>query len=98
MQEHSTPLKSELFALMPRAVGATLVFLLLPWVASRWTQEVQWGPEDYAAAAVLVYCTSVSLLLLQRRVRSPHLRRGAVAGVLLCAVLIWVELAVGLTK
>lgn len=76
--------------------SAIVALLLLPAVAMRFTAEVNWGPEDFVAAAVLLGSAGLALELAFRFLTTP-LRRTIAAGAILAALLlIWVELAVGI--
>ena len=81
-----------------RIAGWTLAggLLLLPLVAMAFTDEVDWGPEDFLAAAILIGGTGLVFELAVRRTRDPAYRAGV--GVCLAAgfLLIWINLAVGI--
>jgi hypothetical protein len=76
--------------------GAVATALLAPAVAMRFTEEVAWGPEDFAFAGVLLIGGAVLFELAARKLRKPvHLV--AVGGLLaLVVALIWAEAAVGI--
>jgi hypothetical protein len=74
----------------------TALVLMVPALAMRFTPEVRWGLEDFAAAAVLLFSAGMAYALLTRRLRAPRHRLAAAAGVLLVLGLFWAELAVGL--
>lgn len=86
------PLHRQLIAL---AMGTALA-LMVPWTASRFTSEVNWGAADYAMAAMLLFGAGSVILLVARRVASRAGRATAVAAVVLALALVWAELAVGL--
>lgn len=73
----------------------TGVLLLLPAVAMRFTQEVSWGPGDFAAAAILLFATG-SALVLATRLRSRVHRIGVIGFIVLALLVVWAELAIGL--
>lgn len=76
--------------------GLIAALLVLPAVAMQFTREVNWGPEDFAAAAVLLGGTGMALELAARVLVDPGKRALAalvIVGVLLLA---WAELAVGI--
>lgn len=76
--------------------SAIVALLLLPAVAMRFTAEINWGPEDFAAAAVLLGSAGLALEMAFRLLTTP-LRRIMAAGAILAALLlVWVELAVGI--
>ncbi|MEJ7934054.1 hypothetical protein WG907_07280 [Sphingobium sp. AN558] len=76
------------------AIIATL--LITPAVAMRFTSEVRWGVEDFAAAALLLGAVGTSVELTMRFVARPFVR------LLICAIVsgavlsIWADAAVGI--
>lgn len=81
---------------MTRIVPATVVVLLVPLVAMRITDQVDWGLGDFVVAAVLLVGAGVSYELLARR-RGDVRYRAVVAGAVGAALLlVWATLAVGL--
>lgn len=78
-----------------RVLWLTAAILLVPAVAMRFTQAVNWGPMDFVVAAALLAGTGlVYELAVQRIGNRVHRIVGglALAGALLLA---WAELAVG---
>ncbi len=80
------------------AVGivlATAFILLLPLLAMLITDEVVWGPIDFAAAGALLMGTGLAYQVAARRAGSTSYR--AAVGVALAAALslVWLVLAVG---
>lgn len=76
--------------------GAIAALLLFPAVAMRFTGEVNWGPEDFVAAAILLGGAGLALELAFRFITTPLRRIVAAGGILAVLVLVWVELAVGI--
>ena len=70
--------------------------LLVPAVAMQFTAEVNWGPEDFLVAALLIGLAGLGIELALRWWRAPRARLLAVAGVLFLFLLVWAELAVGI--
>lgn len=70
--------------------------LVLPAVAAQLTPEMNWGAEDYLAAALLVGGVGLGIEIAVCIFRTP-VQRLAGAGVMIAAGLIlWAELAVGI--
>jgi hypothetical protein len=76
--------------------GGALVLLLMPALAMQFSDEVRWGPGDFAVFGVLLALACLALELIPRvtvGTRRRWLLRGAVV---LAFLLVWAELAVGL--
>lgn len=76
--------------------GLAGAVLLVPLVAMAFTAEMNWGAEDFLAAAVLLGGFGLAFELAVRVTRNPIVRvvTGLALGTLL--LLVWAELAVGL--
>lgn len=70
--------------------------LLLPAIAMQITHEVNWGAEDFLAAALLIGGTGLGVELAARFIKTRGTMFIAIAFVVLVTVLIWAELAVGI--
>jgi hypothetical protein len=79
-----------------RVLLGTAAILMLPLLATRFTKEVNWGPLDFVAAAILLAGTGCAYVLLTRKLRTAGQRRAIGGGLLLTLLLVWAELAVGL--
>lgn len=76
--------------------AATLLLLLVPWVAMRFTSEIVWGPGDFVAAAALLFTAGMGYTLWSRRARTSLQRVFVGLAVFLMLAVVWAELAVGL--
>ena len=76
--------------------GAAGCLLLLPWVAMHFTEEVDWGPEDFVFAAVLIVGVGVALELAVRLSRNLAYRAGAAAALAAVFLMTWANAAVGI--
>jgi hypothetical protein len=75
------------------AVGTALL-LLVPFVAMRFTNEVNWTPGDFVAMGALIFGISSLFVFVARKVQKKS--RLAVGVMFLFAFLwLWAELAVG---
>jgi hypothetical protein len=72
------------------------VLLLCPLVAMQFTREVAWDSADFLAAAIVLVCVGVVIELAFRLTHRPALRGIVIAGVIVCATLIWADGAVGI--
>jgi hypothetical protein len=77
-------------------VLATACLLLIPLTAMQFTTEVNWGPEDFLAAGIMLGGTGLMYVAAARAARTTAQRR--VMGCLLAMMLlvVWAELAVGI--
>jgi hypothetical protein len=76
--------------------GAAALLLLLPFIAMRFTSEVNWGPEDFMVMGIMlaIVCGSIELAV---RLSGSKAYRLAVAAAIGGAFLItWANLAVGI--
>jgi hypothetical protein len=75
--------------------GAAAALLLTPLVVMRFTDEVRWGPIDFAAAAILIGGLGLAIEFAVRKSANIAYRLGAGLAALTAFALIWVNLAVG---
>jgi hypothetical protein len=57
---------------------------------------MNWGIEDFTAAAVLLAAAWIGTALVRRYIHGKVLRRVLLAGVVLAVLAIWAHLAVGI--
>jgi hypothetical protein len=79
-----------------RVAGTTVLLLLVPLVAMQFTSEVNWLPEDFVAAALLLGSAGVAMVLALRWFATRRAKVIAVATIAVVLLLVWAELAVGL--
>ncbi|HMJ08680.1 MAG TPA: hypothetical protein VK468_06725 [Pyrinomonadaceae bacterium] len=72
------------------------ILLLIPYLAMKFTGEVNWTAIDFIAAGVLLFGTGLLCELVLRTVTNTTYRIVVCAAILLALALIWIELAVGL--
>ena len=79
-----------------RVLLAATLLLILPVLAMQITDQIAWGPEDFAAAGLLLVGTGLTFVLVTRHGGSAAYR--AAVGIALAAalLLVWLNLAVGL--
>jgi hypothetical protein len=79
-----------------RVALASCALLLVPAVAMQFTDEVNWGPGDFAAATALLFAAGAGCVIVARLPR-PRAQRIAIGlAIVAGAALVWAELAVGL--
>jgi hypothetical protein len=76
--------------------GAAALVLLIPLVAMRFTDEVDWEPGDFAVAALLLGGVGLAFELAVRWSRDSDYRAAAGLGLLGALLLAWVNGAVGI--
>lgn len=75
--------------------GAAAGLLLLPLAAMQFSDEVRWGPEDFAVAGILIGSVGIAYELAVRRAGGLAYRAGAAMALLPAFLLVWANLAVG---
>lgn len=73
-----------------------IVFLLIPFVAMQFTDEVNWSVVDFIVAAVLLSGAAWTINLILNKIKKSVTRIILVAAVLFVLALVWAELAVGI--
>jgi len=81
---------------IPIILGTVALLLLVPAVAMRFTDEVDWSMADLLIAGTLLLSAGLALDLVLRKVGGRRLRIVLCALVLLVLAAIWAELAVGI--
>ncbi len=71
------------------------VLLLIPFIASQFTDEVNWSAYDFLVMAILLGGTSVVLDIVLTKAKNKQSRWAWGIAVVLVLLLIWVEIAVG---
>ena len=77
-------------------VVITASILLIPYIAMQFTDEVDWSTSDFVVAGGLVAGTALFYELIKRNASSVQNRVIATIVLLAAALLIWLELAVGI--
>ncbi|WP_442787850.1 hypothetical protein [Flavobacterium suncheonense] len=72
------------------------VLLLIPFIAMRFTDEVDWSAIDFIVAGVLLLSTGLLLEFVLRTVKSKQSRILLCIAILAALLLIWAEFAVGI--
>ena len=73
-----------------------LGILLVPLIAKQFTSEVNWGIEDFALMAVLLFGTGLLIEVVLRYVQSKGNRILLCSLIIIALFLVWAELAVGI--
>lgn len=76
-------------------VVLTLLFLLVPFVAMQITTQVMWSGFDFLVMGALLLIVGSLLILIARNLSSGAFRWLSII-ILMTAVYVWVELAMGL--
>jgi hypothetical protein len=70
-------------------LAAALSLLLIPYIAMRFTTEVNWTAFDFAVMGFLLLCTGSAIEVGLRIFDRTWMRVAAVAGVLFGFVMVW---------
>ncbi len=76
-------------------IAAVPVLLLIPFIAMRFTDEVNWTALDFIVMGSLLLVTGVTCEFAMRATRTVFVRLAAVGAVLFIFVMVWGELATG---
>jgi len=71
------------------------VVLAGPVLAMQFTDEVVWGPEDFAAATALLALMWLAVELISRSAITQTVKVAAISVAACALVLVWAQLAVG---
>lgn len=93
-------MENKTFTISPntRRIGLGLtvvVLLMIPFIAMRFTSEVNWSAFDFVVAGVLLFGTAAVCELVLTVVKSLKARLILVGVALFMLFLVWAELAVG---
>lgn len=77
-------------------VLAVELLLVIPLVAMKLTDEVNWTVSDFVIAGVMLLGTGLLCELVLRKVSPIRYRIALCAGILAVLLIIWAELAVGI--
>jgi hypothetical protein len=81
--------------LVQSVLGISFV-LLIPLAAMQFSDDVNWGREDFIAIAILLYGATLIYELFIRKLRTKNQRLIAGVLVVLLVLYLWAELAVGI--
>lgn len=87
---------SPLIKSLARVGAATIGLLLIPFIAMRYTTEVDWSASDFILMGLLLFGFGTAYVLISRLSAHPAYRWGVAVAVGTGFLLIWSNLAVGL--
>ncbi len=70
-------------------LAVALSLLLIPYVAMKFTGEVNWTALDFVTMGIMLLCTGIGVEVALRIVKVKWMRFAAVAGVLFAFVMVW---------
>ncbi|MCB1025577.1 MAG: hypothetical protein KDB79_14365 [Acidobacteria bacterium] len=70
--------------------------LLVPFVAMKFTNEVNWTGFDFIVAGALLFGAGIAIEIVLRAIKKTAHRLAFCAAILAAVLLIWIELAVGI--
>jgi len=74
----------------------TTALLLIPLVAMKFTNEINWKIFDFLLAGILLFGTGLTIEFILRKIKTKRNRILLILGIVLALLLIWAELAVGI--
>lgn len=72
------------------------LLLSIPMIAMQFTDEVNWSLRDFIVMGVILFGTAISIELVMRKAKGLKFKLIFVGAVLLIAIILWAELAVGI--
>ncbi|MDP1623573.1 MAG: hypothetical protein Q8M08_14675 [Bacteroidales bacterium] len=72
------------------------IFLLIPFIAMQFTNEVNWNLFDFVIMGALLIVTGISCEIILRKVTKLEYRIAICLAIISAFLLIWAELAVGI--
>lgn len=87
------PKKSKTIPVLPSIV---ILPLLIPFIAMRFTNEVNWSVIDFVVAGILLFSTGLTIEFVLQKVKTRTNRIIICGIILLLLLLLWAELAVGI--
>lgn len=75
---------------------AVPILLLIPYGFMQFSNEVNWGPMDFALAGLLLIGVGLGCELILRKVKSRKARVVLCISVVLVLAVVWIEMAVGI--
>jgi len=80
-----------------KTIGISVAFLLLiPFIAMRFTKEVNWSRFDFILMGILLATTGLVCEYVYRKITNPKIKIAVIVGIVILFLLLWVELAVGI--
>lgn len=80
-----------------KTIGISVATLLLiPFIAMRFTKQVNWSIVDFIAMAILLTSTGLTCEFLNRKIENNKIKIALIISLIILFLLIWVELAVGI--
>lgn len=89
-------ISTQTHALRMAAWGCSAALLALPWVAMRFSQEVNWTTSDFVIFGAMLLTACLAFEVALRRVHSLGKRLMAAVGIAALFGLVWAQLAVGI--
>lgn len=77
-------------------VTTVALLLMIPFIGMQFSNQVNWGMEDFVAAGILLFGTGLACEVILRTVKTKQNRIVFCVVFLIALALIWVELAVGI--
>ncbi len=79
-----------------KLIIAAIVFLSIPFIAMKFSKEINWSVKDFACAAIMLFILAVVIEFTLRIFRTTKQRLIALVFLAIVFIIIWIELAVGI--
>jgi hypothetical protein len=82
---------------LPLIISVVTILLFIPLIAMQFTNEVNWGILDFIVSAILLLSTGLAFNFVIQKVKNTKLKIAIYLAILAVLLLIWTELAVGIS-
>ena len=82
---------------LPLIISVVTILLFIPLIAMQFTNEVNWGILDFIVSAILLLSTGLAFNFVIQKVKNTKLKIAICLAILAVLLLIWTELAVGIS-
>ena len=79
-----------------KILAIVFLLLLIPFVAMHFTTEINWSVYDFLLMGCLLFGVGLLINFVVKRSQSKNYRILMISAILIGALLIWIELAVGI--
>lgn len=74
----------------------TILMLMIPFIAMRFSKDVDWQLSDFVIMGILLTLTGTAIVYSARKIRRENVRLAFIITILITFALTWGELSVGI--